>query len=86
MTTESRCGYQSEDGSCNYDGNCSNQTGRYKEICSVYEEDDERDCENCAHYVVVRTKYYALGSEDIYGCESWECKFEPKEEPCEKES
>lgn len=45
-----------------------------------------RDCKNCKHYVIKDTKhnYEQNGcgtyTQYIYGCESWECEFEPKEE------
>lgn len=32
-----------------------------------------RDCENCKHHILNDYKNMT------YGCESWECKFEPKE-------
>lgn len=32
---------------------------------------NERDCANCKHY-----KHY---KEDIFACESWECKYEPRD-------
>ena len=32
---------------------------------------DVRDCVNCQHY-----KHY---KEDIFACESWECKYEPRD-------
>lgn len=43
-----------------------------------------RDCKNCKHYVVSDTKinYEQNGCgtymQEIYSCDSWECKFEPK--------
>ena len=33
-----------------------------------------RDCENCKHHILNDYKNMT------YGCESWECKFEPKEQ------
>ena len=32
---------------------------------------DVRDCVNCKHY-----KHY---KEDIFACESWACKYEPRD-------
>lgn len=34
----------------------------------------DRNCTECKHHVPLKP-----GS-DIYGCEKWECEFEPKEE------
>ena len=34
---------------------------------------DDRNCTECKHHVPLKP-----GS-DIYGCEKWECEFEPKE-------
>ena len=38
-----------------------------------------RDCANCKHYVVTdtRTNWGSQGTTKIYGCERWECEYEP---------
>lgn len=45
----------------------------------------DRDCENCIHYVA---QIRGGTSETYYGCNSWNCEFEPttkpKEEPDEQ--
>ena len=35
------CGYMGEDGSCNCDRNCSNQTGKWKDTCGLWKEKKE---------------------------------------------
>ena len=51
----------------------------------------ERECKECAHYIVVDTKnnYCMNGcgtyTQKIYGCELWECEFKAKNK-AEKES
>lgn len=51
---------------------------------------DGRNCANCRHYVVkdVKNNYEANGAgtytQKIYGCEKWECEYEPKEEGSEE--
>ena len=42
----------------------------------------ERDCENCKHYKLCSPDY---GIENVYMCEKWECKFEPKDEENEEQ-
>ena len=41
----------------------------------------KRDCANCKHYVLQDKKINLPGYPDteIYGCEKWECEFEPNE-------
>jgi len=41
---------------------------------------DERNCENCKHYVVkdTRTNWGDQETTCIKGCESWDCEYEPK--------
>lgn len=43
---------------------------------------ENRDCKNCKHYVLQNVKINLPGYPDTkyYGCESWECEFEAKEE------
>ena len=38
-----------------------------------------RDCANCKHYVVkdTRTNWGSQETTKIYGCECWECEYEP---------
>lgn len=45
-------------------------------------EKKERDCGNCKHYVLQNLIIGRYGSPDEkrYGCEKWECEFEPKGE------
>lgn len=38
---EISCDYQGEDGSCNCDGHCEHQTGKWKDICALWHEDEE---------------------------------------------
>lgn len=33
---------------------------------------NERDCANCKHYKLYKDN-------DLYACESWECKYEPRD-------
>ena len=59
---------------CILDGTdaCSRGAGRAvnDEICEDFQLTEERDCENCKHYI---------SKDGNNGCESWECEFEPKE-------
>lgn len=46
--------------------------------------DNSRNCANCRHYVVtdVKRNYEMNGAgtctQKIYGCEKWECEYEPR--------
>ena len=46
---------------------------------------NERNCKECAHYIVTDTRnnYCMNGcgtyTQEIYGCEVWECEFKEKE-------
>lgn len=35
-------------------------------------ETNDRDCANCKHYKLYKDN-------DLYACESWECKYEPRD-------
>jgi len=49
------------------------------EISRVAEKEPEtRDCKNCKHYVKREGIAWGIDS-GTYGCESWSCRFEPKE-------
>jgi len=37
------CDYVGEDGSCNYDGHCVNQTGKWKDTCALWKEKEDAD-------------------------------------------
>jgi hypothetical protein len=43
-------------------------------------EPQERDCENCRHYVKQNEGNTEALFGELYGCEKWSCEFEPKEE------
>lgn len=45
----------------------------------------ERDCENCKHRVMKVEVGKGTSHEHFWGCECWECEFEPKEKEAEKE-
>ena len=36
---------------------------------------NDRDCANCKHY----KRYKNFYDDDLYACESWECKYEPRD-------
>ena len=38
---EIKCDWQGDDGSCNYDGHCAHQTGKWKDTCDCPVYDDE---------------------------------------------
>ena len=37
------CKYQDDAGSCNCDGHCLHQTGKWKDTCSIWEESKESE-------------------------------------------
>jgi len=39
------CVFMTEDGSCEYDEACEMQTGKYKDVCALYEAEEEKKCE-----------------------------------------
>ena len=41
IDTPDSCDYQGEDGTCNCDGHCVYQTGKWKDTCSLWEESEE---------------------------------------------
>lgn len=43
-------------------------------------KDGTRDCENCQHHVMTIRVGDGNPPQHIWGCESWNCEFEPREE------
>ena len=36
-----KCNYQGEDGSCMCDGHCAHQRGKWRDVCEIWEEEEE---------------------------------------------
>lgn len=41
LSAGGHCDYCGEDGSCNCDGNCIHQTGRWRDMCSQWKEEED---------------------------------------------